>query len=96
MGGMHPLPVQACRFRTFDSENLFDLLASFFATKRVVERFAALEADKVGHKADLRGRPVAMSPVNLPIDVPCIDKQHRICPVRYIPFPVALCENASG
>ena len=70
------------------AEDLFDLRLGLVAAEREVEVFAAIEADDVGEEADLRGRPVAVGAVDLPVDVPGVDEQHLVGARRLLLAPV--------
>jgi hypothetical protein len=53
----------------FLAEHFLNLRAGFIAAVSEVQFFAAIEADDVGDKSNLRMRPIAMCAVNLPVDV---------------------------
>ena len=59
-------------------EDLLDLILRIIATECEVEVFAAIEADDVGEKTDLRLGPIAVGPIYLPVDVTRIYKQHGV------------------
>ena len=60
------------------AEDLLELRLRLVAADGEVERFAAIEADDVGEEADLRGRPVAVGAVDLPVDVAGVDEEHGV------------------
>ena len=59
-------------------EHFLDFRFGFVAAEGKIEVFAPVEADEVAEKADLRGRPVAVGAVDLPVDVPGVDEQHGV------------------
>jgi hypothetical protein len=64
----------------FSTEHFFKFRARVVAAERVIWFFATIEPDDVRNKADLRRSPVAMSTVNLPVNVSGVDEQDGVFP----------------
>lgn len=60
------------------SEQLFELRFGFFAAEGEVGGFAAIEADEIGHEADLGIGPVAVGAVDLAVDVAGVDEEDGV------------------
>src|SRR5205823_1166046 len=71
----HPTQAEDVRKFRLLAEDLSDLRLSLVAAKCEVEIFAAIETDDVGEEADLRGCPIAVRAVDLPVDVPGINEE---------------------
>ena len=75
-----PSPTRgSCATRSLrDAEDFLQLRPRLVAAEGEIGRFAAVESDDVGEEADLRGRPVAVRAVDLPVDVPGVEEEHAI------------------
>ena len=62
------------RFRGRGREDFGQLRFGFVATEGEVEFFITVEADNIGEKSDLRFGPIAVSAIDLPVDMAGVDE----------------------